>query len=149
MQGPRRPARTAAATAGESDEKDARALQRTKRFGHERGRRRPKTVLECRSVSESNEADYRERFAKITKWARAQSLLLRGLSGLDNAATLWLDKKFFDGDPSAEGSKDLAAMGYVSPLLTRGAPELTRAHDACRGWRNWPRRRPGSPCLGD
>jgi hypothetical protein len=46
-----------------------------------------------------------------------------------------LDNKFFDGDPSAEGSKDLAAMGYVSPLLTRGAPELTRAHDACRGWR--------------
>ena len=71
----------------------------------------------------------------FSREALAQGLPLSNIRKMDEAAVLWLEERFFDGDPSAEASKDLAAMGYTDMRLSRGAPELKRAHEACRGWR--------------
>ena len=73
----------------------------------------------------------------------------RTIQQVDDALVIWLHERFFEGDELAEATKTVISLGHHMKILSRGAPELKRAHTAMRGWRRLapPRTRMSLPWM--
>ena len=94
-----------------------------------------KSFLERRSVQEPVERDYRNRYQAFLAWCRQAGMPCSTIAEVDFVLTTLMNEMFSEGLPGTDGRKQLAALGYCIPFLTRGPPELTRARVASLGWK--------------
>ena len=76
-----------------------------------------------------------DRYRAFLKWCEVARMPISSIDEIDEALTWQMNESIFDGAPGTDGQKQLAALGYCVPCLTRGSPELIRARAAAVGWK--------------
>ena len=92
-----------------------------------------KTFLEAASVGDPTQLDYLARMEGFSAWAKQCRLAMGTLAQTDEALVLYLNELFFEGFPSADASKVIAAVMF-SRCWGRDATKLVRSKTAARGW---------------
>ncbi|CAK0843265.1 unnamed protein product, partial [Prorocentrum cordatum] len=92
------------------------------------------TFLETQAVGEATRRDYADRVSKFTRWATSVRLPIGEVPELDVALVTFFNQLFFDGYPSEEATKYMAALAHCRAAPGRLQVAFPRAARAAKGW---------------
>ncbi|CAK0804177.1 unnamed protein product, partial [Prorocentrum cordatum] len=92
------------------------------------------TFLETQAVGEATRRDYADRVSKFTGWATSVRLPIGEVPELDVALVTFFNQLFFDGYPSEEATKYMAALAHCRAAPGRLQVAFPRAARAAKGW---------------
>eukprot|EP00971_Amphidinium_carterae_P320701 6374256-Amphidinium_carterae.1 len=93
-----------------------------------------RSFLERRTVSAQTESRYTRLHAHWSAWVKRNHRKVDTVAQVDGATVEYMNHEYRAGRRGYQSSQLLAALGYILPMLTRGAPQLVRARQAARGW---------------
>ncbi|CAK0790921.1 unnamed protein product, partial [Prorocentrum cordatum] len=92
------------------------------------------TFLETQAVGEATRRDYADRVSKFTARATSVRLPIVEVPELDVALVTFFNQLFFDGYPSEEATKYMAALAHCRAAPGRLQVAFPRAARAAKGW---------------
>ena len=93
------------------------------------------SVLEASSVLPSTAKDYANRLAEFNEFLRQAGSSWSSEEELDVLITEFFDMKYWEGAPSGDGSKFLAAVAFAMPRFSKRLQlALPRACRSMKGW---------------